>query len=101
MADTIPASPTRTCSPRRFSRPWRVVGYHCDGRLLALNSYENRVYRVGIEDAAPLVAKFYRPGRWSDAAILEEHAFAAELAEDEIPVVPPICSDGIEPAPAR
>jgi Ser/Thr protein kinase RdoA (MazF antagonist) len=51
------------------------VGLRCDGTLLALNSYENRVYQVGIEDAPPVVAKFYRPGRWSDAAILEEHAF--------------------------
>jgi len=66
------------------------LGYHCDGRLLALNSYENRVYRVGIEDAAPLVAKFYRPRRWSDATILEEHAFSAELTAAEVPVVAPI-----------
>jgi len=66
------------------------LGYHCDGRLLALNSYENRVYRVGIEDRPPIVAKFYRPGRWSDAAILEEHAFSLELAEREIPVVAPL-----------
>ena len=59
-----------------------------DGRLLALNSYENRVYQIGMEDGPPLVAKFYRPGRWSDAAILEEHAFVHELVEREIPVVP-------------
>ena len=59
-------------------------------RLLALGSYENRVYQVGIEDAVPLVAKFYRPGRWSDAAIDEEHAFAHELAEAELPIVAPI-----------
>ena len=45
--------------------------YRCDGRFLALNSYENRVYQIGIEDDAPVVAKFYRPGRWSDAEILE------------------------------
>jgi len=64
------------------------MGFHTDGRLLALNSYENRVYQVGIEDALPLVAKFYRPGRWTDAQILEEHAFTAELAEREIPAVP-------------
>nr|WP_175048028.1 serine/threonine protein kinase [Duganella vulcania] len=64
------------------------IGLHGDGRLLALNSYENRVYQVGIEDAQPLVVKFYRPGRWSDAAILEEHAFTEELAAREIPVVP-------------
>jgi Ser/Thr protein kinase RdoA (MazF antagonist) len=61
------------------------IGLRGDGRLLALNSYENRVYQVGIEDDKPLVAKFYRPGRWSDAAILEEHAFTEELAAAEIP----------------
>ncbi len=66
------------------------TGLRCDGRLLALNSYENRVYQVGIEDSPPLVAKFYRPQRWSDDAILEEHAFTLELAEREIPVVPPL-----------
>ncbi|MBS0347382.1 MAG: serine/threonine protein kinase [Proteobacteria bacterium] len=65
-----------------------ATGLFCDGRLLTLNSYENRVYQVGIEDAAPVVAKFYRPARWSDEAILEEHAFLAELAEAEIPAVP-------------
>jgi Ser/Thr protein kinase RdoA (MazF antagonist) len=63
------------------------VGYHGDGRLLALNSYENRVYQIGMDEGPPLVAKFYRPQRWSDAAILEEHAFVAELVEREIPVV--------------
>jgi Ser/Thr protein kinase RdoA (MazF antagonist) len=63
------------------------IGLRCDGRLLALNSYENRVYQVGIEDGAPLVAKFYRAARWTDAAILEEHGFVAELVEREIPVV--------------
>ena len=66
------------------------LGFRCDGRFLALNSYENRVYQVGIEDGPPIVTKFYRPGRWSDAAILEEHAFAADLAAQEIPVVPAI-----------
>lgn len=64
------------------------VGLHCDGRLLALNSYENRVYQIGIEDGSPLVAKFYRPARWTDAAIIEEHTYVAELAAHEIPVVP-------------
>ncbi len=59
------------------------------GHLLALNSYENRVFQVGIEDQAPMVAKFYRPQRWSDAQILEEHEFALELAAAEIPVVAP------------
>lgn len=65
------------------------LGLRADGRLLALNSYENRVYRVGVEDASPLVVKFYRPARWSDDAILEEHRFTADLAAREIPVVPP------------
>lgn len=65
------------------------VGVHCDGRFLALNSYENRVYRIGVTDAEPVVAKFYRPGRWSDAAILEEHRFTLALAAEEIPVIPP------------
>ena len=70
------------------------VGLRCDGRLLALNSYENRVYQVGIEDSAPLVAKFYRPARWTDEAILEEHAFVQELADREIPVVPALAIGG-------
>ncbi len=66
------------------------VSLNGDGRLLALNSYENRVYQVWIEDGAPVVAKFYRPARWTDAQILEEHAFALELADREIPVVAPL-----------
>ncbi len=66
------------------------VGWRGDGRQLALNSYENRVYQVWLEDGPPLVAKFYRPGRWSDAQILEEHAFVRELAGHEIPVVAPL-----------
>ena len=70
------------------------LGLRCDGRLLPLNSYENRVYQVGLEDGAPVVAKFYRPGRWSDAAIQEEHDFAAELAARDVPVVPPLRHDG-------
>lgn len=70
------------------------LGFSCNGRLLALNSYENRVYQVGIEDSSPVVAKFYRPGRWSDAAILEEHEFTAELADCDIPVVAPLRLDG-------
>lgn len=72
------------------------VGLQCDGRLLALNSYENRVYQVGMEDGPPLVAKFYRPSRWTDGAILEEHSFVQALAEQEIPVVPALpLSNGI------
>ena len=63
-----------------------AVGLRGDGRLIQLNSYENRVFQVFLEDGRVVVAKFYRPGRWSDAQILEEHAFAAELAAREIPV---------------
>jgi Ser/Thr protein kinase RdoA (MazF antagonist) len=66
------------------------IGLECDGRLLALNSYENRVYQVGLGDGSAVVAKFYRPGRWSDGAILEEHAFAFELAARDVPVVAPL-----------
>ncbi len=67
-----------------------AIGLQSDGRMLALNSYENRVYQVGIEDAAPVILKFYRPGRWSRAAIEEEHAFAQELEQAEVPVVAPL-----------
>lgn len=65
------------------------VGHRCDGSFFALNSYENRVYQVGLEDAPPLVAKFYRPQRWSDEAILEDHRFSVLLADHEIPVIAP------------
>ena len=65
------------------------VGYLSDARLLALNSYENRVYQVGIEDDSPLIAKFYRPQRWSRAQILEEHQYSLELQDAEISVVAP------------
>ena len=67
-----------------------AVGFRGDGRILQLNSYENRVFQVFIEDGSAVVAKFYRPQRWSDAQILEEHAFALELAQAEVPVVPPL-----------
>jgi len=63
------------------------VGYHVNGRLFPLNSYENRVYQVGIEDSTPLIAKFYRPRRWSAEQLGEEHGFVAELEAREIPVV--------------
>lgn len=79
------------------------LGLLADGRLLALNSYENRVYRIGLEDALPaatpgavpaqVVAKFYRAARWSDAQIREEHAFALELAAAELPVAAPLVFD--------
>lgn len=64
-------------------------GFRCDCRNLTLNSYENRVYQVGIEDSKPLIAKFYRPNRWTDQQIIEEHDFSLELAGHELPVVAP------------
>jgi len=70
------------------------IGLRADGRLIALNSYENRVYQIWLEEAPTVVAKFYRPDRWSDDAILEDHAFTLELAEREIPVVAPMRIDG-------
>ncbi len=73
-----------------------TLGYRCDCRILALNSYENRVYQVGIEEGQPLIAKFYRPERWSEAQIREEHQFTLELAEHELPVVAPLCNNAGE-----
>jgi Ser/Thr protein kinase RdoA (MazF antagonist) len=69
------------------------TGLLSDARILALNSYENRVYQVGIEGSGPVIAKFYRPGRWSDEQIIEEHTFTQALQELEISVVPPSADD--------
>jgi Ser/Thr protein kinase RdoA (MazF antagonist) len=84
----------RDLTPDDIINTLEELGFHCDGRFLALNSYENRVYQVGIENGAPLVAKFYRPERWSNEAIIEEHAFAEELAANDVPVVAPLNTDG-------
>jgi Ser/Thr protein kinase RdoA (MazF antagonist) len=65
-------------------------GYHCDARILELNSYENRVYQIGIEDDEPLIAKIYRPGRWTTDQINEEHEFTLELASHDLSVVAPL-----------
>ena len=88
------AAPYDRLSPDAVIHALEGAGLSPDGRILALNSYENRVYQAGMDEGAPVVAKFYRPGRWSDDAILEEHAFAWELADAEIPVVPPLRFDG-------
>ena len=84
------AHPYATLDPVAVLDALDTVGLRGDGRLLTLNSYENRVYQVWLEDGSSVVAKFYRPGRWSAAQIAEEHAFAKELAEREIPVVAPL-----------
>ena len=117
-------APYADLTPDRLLDALATVGLIGDGRLLALNSYENRVYQVYVEDTAPLgtgpgaavgaglgatagavtgtgdspgvvVAKFYRPGRWTDAQILEEHAFTAALEAAEIPVVAPARPTGL------
>ena len=71
-----------------------AIGLRSDLRLLALNSYENRVYQVGIEEADPVIVKFYRPERWTRTQILEEHAFAQELVDNSLSVVAPMEIDG-------
>jgi Ser/Thr protein kinase RdoA (MazF antagonist) len=82
--------PFHTLTPSFIMDAVESQGFRCDCRTLALNSYENRVYQVVIDDGQPLIAKFYRPGRWSDGQILEEHRFCLELAEHELPVVAPL-----------
>jgi len=86
----ISGHPYNALTPDVMLDAIETTGLVCDGSLLALNSYENRVYQVGIEGSKPIIAKLYRPGRWSNDAILEEHRFTLDLAELEIPVVPPI-----------
>jgi Ser/Thr protein kinase RdoA (MazF antagonist) len=77
-------------TPQQVLAALDAVSLRGDGRILQLNSYENRVFQVMLEDGRAVVAKFYRPGRWSDAQIVEEHDFALELAAAEVPVVPPL-----------
>lgn len=88
------AHPYEQLTPDCIATAIESLGFITDGRMLALNSYENRVYQVGIEGSDPLIAKFYRPGRWTAAAIKEEHSFAAELSQAEIPVVAPLLIEG-------
>ncbi|WP_133140405.1 serine/threonine protein kinase [Legionella genomosp. 1] len=83
-------TPYAALNPNTILDAIESIGFLCTGSLHALNSYENRVYQIGIEDAEPLIAKFYRPHRWSSEAILEEHQFSLELAEQEIPVIAPL-----------
>ena len=79
--------PFNDLAPDEILNAIESIGFTCDGHVSALNSYENRVYQVGIEDSKPVIAKFYRPHRWSDACILEEHAFTAALVQAELPVI--------------
>jgi Ser/Thr protein kinase RdoA (MazF antagonist) len=88
-ADT-PDTPYADLTPDLVLDTLDAFGQRVDGRLLQLNSYENRVFQIGLDSGDMVVAKFYRPGRWSEAQILEEHAFAQELADAEVPAVPPL-----------
>jgi Ser/Thr protein kinase RdoA (MazF antagonist) len=90
MVDTDLQHPYDRLTPEVIIPAVEAIAGYSDGRILALGSYENRVYQVGLESGDFVVAKFYRPDRWTDAAILEEHAFAHELAGAEIPVVAPM-----------
>ncbi|WP_019603878.1 serine/threonine protein kinase [Teredinibacter turnerae] len=90
MTDT----PFHTLNPDKVIDAVESLGYLSDLRVFPLNSYENRVYQFGLEDAEPIIAKFYRPARWSDQQILEEHEFSRALAELEIPIVAPLERDG-------
>ena len=92
--DTAPLHPFATLTPDAVLDALASVGLYGDGRLMALSSYENRVYQATLEDGSRVVAKFYRPGRWSEAQILEEHAFAAELMAAEVPAVGPLVLEG-------
>ena len=65
-------------------------GLSPSGQYMVLNSYENRVYDLTLEDDSHIITKFYRPGRWSLEQIIEEHSFLAELAENDIPVCSPL-----------
>src|SRR5512146_1920317 len=77
-------------TPDRVLDAVEVGGLRCTGRCMPLRAFENRVYEVELEDERRLVVKFYRPGRWSRETILDEHRFLRELADAEVPVVPPL-----------
>ncbi|MCY7305088.1 MAG: serine/threonine protein kinase [Rhodoferax sp.] len=98
MASTVPVlsgiHPFETLTPDLVLDALETVGLRGDGRLTALSSYENRVYQVQLEDGSSVVTKFYRPGRWSDAQILEEHRFSQELMAAEVPVIGPLLLHG-------
>jgi Ser/Thr protein kinase RdoA (MazF antagonist) len=83
-----------TLTPDLVLDALETVGLRGDGRLTALSSYENRVYQVHLEDGSSVVAKFYRPERWTEAQILEEHQFAAELMAFEVPAIGPLVLNG-------
>lgn len=98
--DTQRNTPYASLGPDIVLDALTAAGLQADGRLLQLNSYENRVWQAPLEDGRVVVVKFYRPGRWSDAQILEEHAFTAELAAADLPVLAPLALQA-DPLDAR
>lgn len=82
--------PYDSLTPDTILDAMEAAGFAVSGRLFALNSYENRVYQVGLDEGPPVIVKFYRPGRWTEAAIREEHEFTLELMSADIPVVAPL-----------
>ncbi|QSP94567.1 serine/threonine protein kinase [Marinobacter salinisoli] len=82
--------PYDSLTPDTILDAMESAGFHINGRLFALNSYENRVYQIGLDEASPVIAKFYRPGRWTELQIREEHDFSRELSEADIPIVAPL-----------
>jgi len=95
------AHPYQALTPSVVLDALSALGLAVDGRLSALSSYENRVYLVHLDDDSTVVAKFYRPNRWSEAQIREEHAFTAELIAEDIPVVGPLTLNGMRLHEAR
>lgn len=89
MSETS-SHPYDALKPDKILDAMEAAGFIVNGRLFALNSYENRVYQIGLEEKPPVIAKFYRPGRWSEAQIREEHEFTLQLLEADIPVVAPM-----------
>jgi Ser/Thr protein kinase RdoA (MazF antagonist) len=89
-----PSHPFERLTPVVVLDALASLGLHGNGQLMALSSYENRVYQAQLEDDRTVVAKFYRPGRWTDAHIQEEHSFSSELMAAEIPVVGPMVLNG-------
>ena len=89
MSIPAPDAPFSDLTPDSLMEAIESAGVEPDGRLFELNSYENRVYQIGLAGGGMSVVKFYRPGRWTDAQILEEHAFAAELVAADLVVAAP------------
>jgi Ser/Thr protein kinase RdoA (MazF antagonist) len=77
-------------TPERVLDAVEVGGRRCTGRFVVLNSWENRVYQLELDDGSYVVGKFYRPARWSEDALLDEHDLLLDLAEEGLPIVPPL-----------